>query len=96
LPVSTKSKPARFAGLNQNNNKNMPLQKGSSKKVIGKNIGELVKSKPSSARAKGIRTLAHNRGISEEKAKQIQAQAIAFSKAGKSATPKRKVLYRHA
>ena len=62
----------------------MPLIKGSSKRVIGKNIKELVSSKPSRGRAKGIATLAKRRGIPFGKAKQIQAQAIAYSKAGKS------------
>lgn len=59
----------------------MPLIKGSSKKVIGKNIAELTRSKPSAARRKGINTLAKRRGIPPARAKQIQAQAIAFGHA---------------
>jgi len=62
----------------------MPLLKGKSQKVIGENIAELTRTKPSKVRAKGIATLAKRRGISPEKAQQIQAQAIAFAHAGKS------------
>lgn len=61
-----------------------PLIKGKSQKVIGKNIAELTKTKPSKTRAKGIATLAARRGISMKEAQNVQAQAIAFSKAGKS------------
>jgi len=57
----------------------MPLFKG--KKNIGKNIKELMTGKPSSARAKGIKTLAKRKGISIKKAKQLQAVAISMSKA---------------
>jgi hypothetical protein len=57
----------------------MPLYGG--KQNIGRNIGELVRSKPSKTRAKGIRTLARRRGISEKEAKQKQAIAIALSRA---------------
>ena len=62
----------------------MPLIKGKSKKVISKNISELMTSKPSSARAKGINTLAKRQGITPKQAKQKQAIAIAYSKARKS------------
>lgn len=62
----------------------MPLKKGSSAKTIKTNIKELTTSKPSSAREKGIKTLAKKRGISPKAAKAIQATAIAYSKAGKS------------
>lgn len=61
----------------------MPLKKGSSKKVVSKNISELMHGKPGAARAKGIATLAKKRGISPAKARQKQAIAIAMSKAGK-------------
>jgi hypothetical protein len=62
----------------------MPLQKGSSEKTISKNIGELESTKPSAGRAKGIATLAKNRGITPAKAKAVQAEAIAFSKSKRS------------
>lgn len=62
----------------------MPLKSGKSKKVISYNIKELITSTPSKARTKGIKTLAKRLGISPKKAKQRQAIAIAFSKAGKS------------
>lgn len=62
----------------------MSLTKGKSKKVIKKNIDELISSKPSKKRAKGIATLAKRRGISKKKAKVIQAVAISYNKAKKS------------
>lgn len=62
----------------------MPIKKGKSKKTISSNISELVRTKPSSARAKGIKTLAKRQGISPKKAKQKQAVAIALSIARKS------------
>jgi hypothetical protein len=67
----------------------MPLKKGSSKKVISANIRELMHGKPNAARGKGIKTLAKKRGISSRKARQEQAIAIAFSKAGKTKKKKR-------
>lgn len=75
----------------------MPLKKGSSKKTVSKNIGELMTGKPGPARAKGIKTLAANRGISPEKAKLVQAKAIALSKAGRSKSePKRRKVLKKA
>lgn len=68
----------------------MPLLPGKSRKTIQKNIAELTATKPSKARAKGIATLAKKRGISRKKAQQIQAEAIAFSKARKSRKNNRK------
>lgn len=62
----------------------MPLKSGTSKKTIQKNIKELSSSKPSASREKGIKTLAKKKGISTKAAKNIQAVAIAYSKAGKS------------
>jgi hypothetical protein len=61
----------------------MPLKKGKSKKVLKANIKELISTTPSKSRAKGIKTLAKRRGISEKKAKIKQAVAIAYSKARK-------------
>lgn len=62
----------------------MPLKKGRSKKIVRSNIKELMDSKPSSARGKGIRTMMKKRDLSYKKAKQKQSIAIALSKAGKS------------
>ena len=62
----------------------MPLRKGTSRRVISENIRELVSTKPDTSRAKGIRTIAKTRGISYQKAKELQAKAIAMSHAKKS------------
>jgi hypothetical protein len=67
----------------------MPLKKGRSKKVISKNIEELVSKKPSKGRSKAISTLAKKQGISRKKAKQKQAIAIALSSAGKKRKKRR-------
>lgn len=56
----------------------MPVIKSKSKKDVGKNISELMTSKPGKVRKKGIATLAKRRGISKKKAKQKQAIAIAL------------------
>lgn len=61
----------------------MPLQAGRSKKTVQKNIRELISSKPSATRAKGIKTLARNMGLSMSEAKRKQAVAIAFAKSRK-------------
>ena len=61
-----------------------PLKKGKGKKTISSNISELMKTKPSKSRAKGIATLAKRRGISKKKAQQKQAIAIVLNKARKS------------
>lgn len=62
----------------------MPLAKGTSKKVIAKNVKELVKSKPSKTRAKAVATIAKKQGVTKKVAKVKQAVAIAYAKAGKS------------
>lgn len=56
----------------------MPVIKSKSKKDIGKNISELVTSKPGKTRKKGIATLAKRRGISKKKAQRVQAIRIAL------------------
>ena len=56
----------------------MPIIKSKSKAAVGKNISELVKSKPGKIRAKGIATSAKKRGVSKKKAQQTQAIAIAL------------------
>ena len=56
----------------------MPLRSG--KNSFSDNVQELISSKPSAARSKGIHTLAKREGISYDKAKQKQAVAIAYSK----------------
>jgi len=58
----------------------MPLQGGGSKEARSANIAELNSSKPSSARNKGIKTLAEREGISYEEAKKKMSMAIAYSK----------------
>ncbi len=62
----------------------MPLKLGKSKKTIKSNIKELIGSKPSKSRARGIATLAKKRGISKKRAKAIQAVAISYSKSRNS------------
>lgn len=59
----------------------MPLKPGTSKKTVSYNIGELMHTKPSASRAKGIATMAKHMGLSYGKAKQKQAQIIAYRKA---------------
>lgn len=62
----------------------MPLKKGTSPAIIKENILELIRSKPSSTRKKGIKTLAKRSGMSGKEAKRKQAIAIAYAKARKS------------
>lgn len=59
----------------------MPLKKGTGS--VKYNVKELVTTKPSKSRSKGIRTLAKKRGISLKEAKMKQALAIAYSQAKK-------------
>jgi hypothetical protein len=59
----------------------MPLLSG--KKNVGKNIKELMTTKPGATRKKAINTLAKKTGLSKKKAEQKQAVAIAYSKAKK-------------
>ena len=58
----------------------MPLQEWASKKVISKNIEELVKSKPSPSRAKAIKTYMKNHNVSHGEAKHKLAVAAALNK----------------
>jgi len=67
----------------------MPLRKGSSKKVISKNIAELQRTKPSSSREKAIRTYMRRHNVSYQVAKRRLSAAIAYSSARKSKKKKR-------
>lgn len=58
--------------------------KGKGKKVISKNIQELMTGKPGKTRAKAIKSISKAQGISKKKAMLKQAVAIAYAKAGKS------------
>ena len=62
----------------------MPMLKGSKKSTISKNIAELQRTKPSTARQKAINTLAKKRGITKARAKTIISVAASYAKAGKS------------
>lgn len=62
----------------------MPLKAGKSQKIKSFNIRELIKTKPSAKRSKGIRTLMKRRNLSFRKAKILQAKAIGMEKARKS------------
>lgn len=62
----------------------MPLIKGSSKKIVGKNIAELQRSKPGLARKKAIATYARRHNVDYTTAKTKMSIAIAMAKAGKS------------
>ena len=59
----------------------MPLLTGKSKKVISKNIGELISSKPGKTRAKGIKTYMENHNCDYATAKRKMAIAAAMNKA---------------
>lgn len=59
----------------------MPLEQGGSKRAVARNIRELVTTPPSSVRRKGIESIARRRHTTYERAKQIQAEAIALSTA---------------
>lgn len=59
---------------------NMLLQ-GVSKKIISKNISELVNSNPGNNRKKAIQTMMKRSGVDYQTAKNKQAVAIAMSKA---------------
>ena len=57
----------------------MPILEGMSKKIVSKNISELVKTKPGKVRAKAIATIAKKTGVSKKTAQRKQAIAIALS-----------------
>jgi len=57
----------------------VPLTKSKSPEAFKKNIKELIRSKASAPRAKGIATLARKRGISKGEAKVKMAAAIAHN-----------------
>lgn len=61
----------------------MPLKKGKSKKIISKNIKEMIEN-PSAKTNKAASTLAKRRGISKKEALIKIASAAAFSMARKS------------
>lgn len=65
----------------------MPIEQGKSEATVSRNISELMTTKPSKARAKGIATLAKRRGVSQKRAKQIQAIAIAKDTQRKAQSP---------
>lgn len=67
----------------------MPLRKGSSKKVISRNIAELQRTKPSSRREKAIRTYMKRHNVSYQVAKRRLSAAIAYSSARKSRKKKK-------
>lgn len=62
----------------------MPLKTGKSKKTISANISELMHGKMGASRKKASKTLAKKRGVTTKRARQIQAVAIAYSKARKA------------
>lgn len=66
----------------------MPLKKGKSQKTISANIRELM-DKPGKTRAKAVKTIAENSGITTKEAQRRQAVAIALSTAS-SVSNKRK------
>ena len=61
----------------------MPLSKGSSRKTISKNIGEMRKN-PSAKTRKAAKTYAKRNGVSYKEALGKIAGAAAYNKAGKS------------
>lgn len=61
----------------------MPLYEGVSKKIISKNISELISGPVSSKRDKGIHTMMKKHGMDYDTAKNKMAIAIAMNKAHK-------------
>jgi len=66
----------------------MPLKQGKSKKTISANIHELM-STPGKTRAKAIKTITQETGVTAKEAQRRQAVAIALS-TSKAAPDKRK------
>ena len=65
----------------------MPLKQGKSQKTISANIRELM-DKPGKTRAKAVKTIAKESGLSTKEAQRRQAVAIALSTA--KATPNKR------
>jgi hypothetical protein len=67
----------------------MPLKKGKSQKTISANIHELM-NKPGKTRAKAVKTIAQETGITTKEAQRRQAVAIALSTANTASTKRKK------
>ena len=67
----------------------MPLKQGKSQKTISANIHELM-NKPGKTRAKAVKTIAQETGITTKEAQRRQAVAIALSTASAASTKRKK------